>query len=156
MIPAPGEEVPTLHDVLPDGIRLTRFCDIAILTVSSSATVEQAVALFTRLARRHGTPRLLWDLRGSRLAQRPAEARDELLSRLMREAPSESKGRSAFVVSGDEDCRAISTFVMHAQEAGFAMQLRVFREDRDALDWLFGRASASAPSPQSEWTRLHS
>ena len=147
MIPARGSQVPT-HDALPDGIRLTMFCGVVIVTVSSAATLEQALVVFAMVVRSHRTPRLLWDLRGRTLAQLPAETLADLVPRMMREAPREGGGaRSAFVVSNDQDCRLISKLARHAEEAGCGVQLRVFGEDRDALDWLFGRASSSAPSP---------
>lgn len=149
MISARRSEAPIPHDVLPDGIRITMFCGVVILTVSSSAALEQALVVFAVLVRSHRTPRLLWDLRGRRLAPLPAQASTELVSRMMREAPRErgGGGRSAFVVSNDHDCKILSALAKDADEAGYGVQLRVFSQDRDALDWLFGRASSSAPSP---------
>lgn len=126
---------------LPDGIRLTRFCDVSILTVSSTTTTGQTVDAFITLLRARRTPRLLWDLRARSLAQLPAEALRAMVSKMMLEAPRQRPGgRSAFVVSAEADSLVLQMLILHAEAAGYSVRLAVFRDDRSALDWLFGRA----------------
>jgi hypothetical protein len=144
-VTASDASVPSLADQLPEGVRVTMFCNAVILTVSSSATTGDVFGAFTRLVRSMKTPRLLWDLRARDLAQLPPDALRQMVTRMMEEAPRErTGGRSAFVVAGEGDCSVMRQLVAHAEAAGYAVRLAVFRDDRAALDWLFGRASAAA------------
>jgi hypothetical protein len=123
------------------GIRCTAFADVTILTVSAEASEADILHAFAALVDRPRQTKLLWDLRARKLSPGSLESLRAQAQRLVDSAAtSRARGRSAVVVATEEDGHVVRLLKEHVEVAGYGLELAVFREDREALDWLFGRA----------------
>lgn len=136
-------ERPT-QGAVPQTVRRTRFADVTILTVTSSATFQDVLAAISVAAQDEPDGLFVWDLRAApSLAEVPTPELLATIAEVLLPSPrARGRGRSAYVVSRDVDFALMQTIVSQAEASGYRAGLRVFRSDMDALNWVVGRAKA--------------
>ena len=129
---------------VPPTIRRTRFADVTILTVATGATFRDILTAITVASRDEPDGLFVWDLRAApSLAEVPKQELLATVATVVLPSPrATGRGRSAYVVSRDVDYDLMQALVSHIQERGYRAQLRVFRSDMDALNWVVGRGKA--------------